>query len=60
MGTGDTDNDRAEESARADADGAVVAPGAVTPEVAPPNPLEGDDCTDPGPGRDPRPDLRGA
>jgi len=60
MGTGDTDNDRAEESARADADDAVVAPGAVTPEVAPPNPPESDDCSDPGPGRDPRPDLRGA
>ena len=55
MGTGDTDNDRAEESARADDDDAVVAP-----EPAPPNPPQGDDCTDPGPGRDPRPDLRGA
>jgi hypothetical protein len=61
MGTNNTDNDRpAEESARAEADDAVPTPVVVTPEIAPPSPAEADDCADPGPGRDPRPDLRGA
>jgi hypothetical protein len=56
MGTDNADDDRrAEESAVPD-----VEEPTVTPDAAPPNTPEGDDCTDPGPGRDPRPDLRGA
>jgi hypothetical protein len=56
MGTEKNDGERRDDaSPRADADEPVI-----TPEVTPPAPAEGDDCTDPGPGRDPRPDLRGA
>ena len=56
MGTDRTDDDRSEESARA---GDAEEPR-LTPEPAPTDAPEGDTCTDPGPGRDPRPDLRGA
>lgn len=56
MGTEKTDGERRDdESAWGDAEEPVI-----TPEVTPPDRPEGDDCTDPGPGRDPRPDLRGA
>jgi len=55
MGAETPDSDRPDASARADAEEPVL-----TPEVVPPDPPEGDDCTDPGPGRYPRPDLRGA
>jgi hypothetical protein len=56
VGTENTDGEgRAEESGRGDADEPVV-----TPDVAPPDAPDGETCVDPGPGRDPRPDLRGA
>ena len=55
MATEKIDDDRGDdEAARADAD-EPVAPTEVTPASP-----EGDECMDPGPGRDPRPDLRGA
>jgi hypothetical protein len=57
METEKNDGDRRDdEPARVEADDDPV----ITPELTPPRPAEGDDCTDPGPGRDPRPDLRGA
>jgi hypothetical protein len=57
MDTDKTDDDRVDEAALGDDDAENPR---LTPEVAPPDPPEGGDCTDPGPGRDPRPDLRGA